>query len=171
MQPLTPVCAGVALQRKTTHRAQFLIQMHHVVPWTKLCDLIEPHCREGLRSAPSVGLERMLRIYFLRQWFGLSDTAAEEALHDSVAMREFVGIDLGREAVPDQNTIWRFRLLLEHRGLGRQLCGAVSQELRAAGLKLTMGTIVDASVMSAPSWMHRKDLPRNPGGRASEVAP
>jgi IS5 family transposase len=91
----------------------------------------------------------MLRIYYLQQWFNLSDTAAEEALYDSVAMREFVDIDLGREPVPDQNTIWRFRLLLEHRGLVRQLFAAVSQQLKAAGLKLSVGSIVDASIISA----------------------
>jgi IS5 family transposase len=104
----------------------------------------------------------MLRIYYLQQWFNLSDTAVEEALYDSVAMREFVDIDLGREPVPDQNTIWRFRLLLEHRGLGRQLFAAVGQHLRAAGLKLRTGTIVDASVTSAPNWIQRRDPARDP---------
>jgi len=113
-----------------------------------------------LTRQPAVGIERMLRIYHLQQWFNLSDAAAEEALYDSVAMREFVGIDLGREPVPDHNTIWRFRLLLEHRGLGRQLFAAVSQQLRAAGLKLSLGTIVDASIISAPSWIQMKERPR-----------
>ena len=156
------VSTGFERHRKTTHRAQFLIQMHQVVPWAMLCALIEPHCREGLKSPPSVGIEKMLCVYLLQQWFNLSDTAAEEALYDSVAMREFVGIDLGREPAPDQTTIWRFRLLLEHRGVGRQLFAAVGQHLRAAGLKLRMGTIVDASITSAPNWIQRRDLARGP---------
>jgi transposase, IS5 family len=162
MKQTTLVSTGFERHRKTTHRAQFLAQMHQVVPWATLCALIEPHCREGLKSPPSVGIAKMLRIYFLQQWFSLSDATAEEALYDSVAMREFVGIDLGREPAPDQTTIWRFRLLLEHRGVGRQLFAAVGQHLRAAGLKLSIGTIVDASIISAPSWIQRRDLARNP---------
>jgi transposase, IS5 family len=161
MQQITQTSMGSSRYRKTTHRAQFLAQMHQVVPWTTLCALIEPHCREGWQGRRSVGLERMLRIYFLQQWFSLSDAAAEEALDDSMAMRAFVGIDGSREPVPDQTTIWRFRLLLEHRGLGRQLFTAVSQHLKAAGLKLSMGTIVDASITRASSWLRRQDLSGN----------
>ena len=162
MKQTTLVSTGFERYRKTTHRALFLLQMHQVLPWATLCTLIEPHYRVGLKSLPSAGIEKMLRVYFLQQWFNLSDTAAEEALYDSVAMREFVGIDLGREPAPDQTTVWRFRLLLEHRGVGRQLFAVVSQHLKAAGLKLSMGTIVDASVTSAPSWIQRRDLARDP---------
>src|ERR1700675_326548 len=161
MKQTTLVSTGFERHRKSTHRAQFLIQMHQVVPWATLCALIEPHCREGLKSPPSVGIEKMLRVYLLQQLFNLSDAAAEEALYDSVAMREFVGIDLCREPAPDQTTIWRFRVLLEHRGLGRQLFAAVSQQLKAAGLKLSMGTIVDAGITCAPSWLQRQDLARD----------
>jgi IS5 family transposase len=149
---------GAEQQRRTTHRTQFLIQMRQIIPWTSLCALIEPHCREGLMSARTMRIERMLRIYFLQQWFGLSDAAAEESLIDSVAMCEFVGIDRHRDSIPNQNAIWRFRLLLEHHGLERQLFSTISQQLKAAGLKLSLGTIVDASIVSAPSWMHRKEL-------------
>jgi IS5 family transposase len=150
---------GAEQQRRTTHRTQFLIQMQQIMPWTSLCALIEPHCHEGLMRGPTMRTERMLRIYCLQQWFGLSDAAAEESLIDSVAMREFVGIEGTRDPIPDQTSIWRFRLLLEHRGLGRQLFNTVSQQLKAAGMKLSMGTIVDASIVSAPNWMQRKDLP------------
>jgi transposase, IS5 family len=101
-----------------------------------------------------------LRIYFLQQWFSLSDAAAEEALDDSMAMRAFVGIDGSRKPIPDQNMIWRFRLLPQHRGLGRELFAAVSQQLKAAGLKVSMGTIVDASITRASSWLQRQDLSR-----------
>src|ERR1700682_2845002 len=134
MKQMTRVSLNFERYRKTTHRALFLAQMHQVVPWATLCALIEPHCREGLKSPPSVGIAKMLRIYFLQQWFSLSDATAEEALYDSVAMREFVGIDLSREPAPDPTTIWRFRLLLEHRGYGRQLFVAVGHHLKAAGL-------------------------------------
>jgi IS5 family transposase len=152
---------GAEPQRRATRRTQFLIQMQQVVPWASLCALIEPHCHEGLKSMSRSGVARMLRIYCLQHWFDLSDAAAEESLIDSVAMREFVGIGGTHDPIPDQTTIWRFRLLLEHRGLGRQLFNMVSQHLKAAGMKLSMGTIVDASIVSAPSWMHRRDLSRD----------
>jgi transposase, IS5 family len=161
MKQITPFPGGPEGHRKTL-RAQFLIQMHQLVPWATLCALIEPYCREGLKKQPAVGLERMLRIVLLKQWFSLSDGAVEEALHDSVAMREFVGLDLNRDSVPDQNAIWRFRLVLEHGGLERQLFAAVSQHLKAAGLKLSIGTLVEANLISEPNWIQRKDLLRNP---------
>src|ERR1700675_4441791 len=142
MKQMTPAASGFETHRKSTHRAQFLAQMHQVVPWATLSAMIEPHCRKGLARPSAVRLEPMLRIYCLQHWFSLPVAAAQEALCDSVAMREFVGIDLGREPVPDADTIWRFRLLLEHHGLGRQILAAVSQPLRAAGLKLSIGTIV-----------------------------
>jgi IS5 family transposase len=161
MKQLTSYPIGSETRRRTTRRAQFLLQMHQIVPWATLCTLIEPHCRAGLKNPPAMGVERMLRIYLLKQWFSLSDAAVEEALYDSVAMREFVGLDLNRESVPDQNALWRFRLLLEHRGLGRQLYAAVSQHLRAAGFEISMGTLVEASIRSASHWIERKDLPRD----------
>jgi transposase, IS5 family len=149
---------GFERHRKSTHRAQFLAQMHQVVPWATLCAVIEPHCRKSLTRPSAVRLEQMLRIYYLQHWFSLPDAAAEQALYDSVAMREFVGVDLGREAVPDVNTIRHFRLLLEHHGLGRQMLAAVSQPLRAAGLKLSIGTIVDPRIVSAPRLTRMKTI-------------
>jgi hypothetical protein len=92
--------------------------MEQVVPWRKLCALIEPHYPKAGNGRPPVGIERMLRIYFLQQWFNLSDPAVEEALYDSVVMRAFVGIDLGREPVPDETTVCKFRHLLEEHQLG-----------------------------------------------------
>jgi len=173
-QMMREVSVGFDRHRKTTHRAKFLAQMHQLVSWTTVCTLIEPHCRRDFTRLTAVRLEQMLRIYYLQRWFNLSDAAAEEALYDSVAMREFVGIDLGRKAIPGLYAIWRFRLLLEHRGLGHQLQTAVSQPLRAAGLKLCIGAIVDPSVVSAPRWTRMKTIcvtrnahPQN----ASEAAP
>lgn len=149
---------GFERHRKSTHRAQFLAQIHQVVPWARLCAMIEPHCRRGLTRPSAVRLEQMLRIYYLQHWFSLPDVAAEQAVYDSVAMREFVGIDLSREPVPDVNTIRRFRRLLEHHGLPRQLLAAVSQLLRAAGLKLRIGMILDPRIVSAPRWIGMKTI-------------
>jgi IS5 family transposase len=149
---------GFERHRKSTHRAQFLAQMNQVVPWATLCAMIEPHCRKGLTRPSAVKLEQMLRIYYLQHWFSLPGAAVEQALYDSVAMREFVGIDLDREPVPDVNTIRRVRLLLEHHGLRRQLLAAVSQLLRAAVLKLSIGAIVDPRIVSAPRWIGMKTI-------------
>jgi transposase, IS5 family len=157
MQQIPAYSMSFEARRKTTRRAQFLLQMHQIVPWATLCALIEPHCRAGMKNTPAVGVESMLRIYFLKQWFSLSDAAVEEALYDSVVMREFVGLDLNRKSAPDQNTIGRFRLLLEHRDLGKQLYAFVSQHLRAAGVEISMGTLVEASILGARHGIARKD--------------
>jgi IS5 family transposase len=109
--------SGFERYTKKTRRAQFLEEMEQAVPWTKLCALIEPHYPKPGNGRPPVGLERMLRVYFLQQWFNLSDPAVEEALYDSMVMRQFVGIDLGREPVPDETTVCKFRHLLEEHGL------------------------------------------------------
>src|SRR5882724_7385006 len=103
---------------KKTQRGQFLEEMEQVMPWVKLHALIEPHYPKMGNGRPPVGVERMLRIYFSQQWFNLSDPAVEEALYDSVVMRKFVGIDLGREPVPDETTVCKFRHLLEAHQLG-----------------------------------------------------
>jgi IS5 family transposase len=147
---------------KATRRAQFLAEMERVVPWKPLCALIEPVYSKGAAGRPPVGLERMLRIYFLQQWFNLSDPAAEEALYDSMAMRQFAGIDLGREPAPDETTILRFRHLLESHDLGRQLFAAVGTHLQAQGLKIATGTIVDATIISAPPSTKNADQARDP---------
>jgi IS5 family transposase len=97
--------AGFEKYSKATKRAAFLSEMNETVPWKALRDLVEPHYPEAGNGRRPIGVERMLRIYFLQQWFNLSDPGAEEALYDSASMRNFVGIDLGREAVPDETTI------------------------------------------------------------------
>ena len=102
MKQMTLAAAGFERYAKTTRRAVFLAEMERVVPWPALCGLIEPFYPKAGNGRPPVGVERMLRIYFLQQWFNLSDPAVEEALYDSLAMRDFVGIDLGREPVPDE---------------------------------------------------------------------
>jgi len=162
MKQLTLAAAGFEKHSKATRRAQFLAEMERVVPWSALCALIEPVYSKGTAGRPPVGLERMLRIYFLQQWFNLSDPAAEEALYDSTAMRSFVGIDLGREPAPDETTILRFRHLLESHDLGKRLFEEVGRHLQAQGLKVATGTIVDATIISAPSSTKNKTGTRDP---------
>ena len=150
------------LHSKTTRRAAFLAEMERVVPWAELCAVIAPFYPKGEGGRPTVGLERMLRIYFLQQWFNLPDPATEEALYDSAAMRRFVGIDLGREAAPDESTICRFRHLLEKHHLGRKLFEQVHRHLEANGMKVSTGTIVDATIIAAPSSTKNRDKKRDP---------
>ena len=155
--------AGFEKYHKRTRREQFLGEMQAVVPWAKLLKLIEPMYPQGDGAGrPPVGLERMLRIHFLQHWFNLSDPAVEEALYDSRAMREFVGIDLGREAAPDETTVCKFRHLLEAYELGPQILATVNAHLAAMGYKVTTGTIVDATIISAPSSTKNRDRERDP---------
>ena len=150
---------------KTTRRAQFLAEMERIMPWPELAGAIEPVYPKGGGAAggrPPVPLERLLRIYFLQLWFNLSDPAAEEALYDSAAMRSFVGIDLGSEPAPDETTICKFRHLLERNGLGKVLLKATNQYLRENGMKIGNGTIVDATLINAPSSTKNKDGKRDP---------
>ncbi len=129
--------------RKVTRKEQFLDDMEAIIPWNELCVAIEPFYPNprGAGRRP-IGIERMLRIYFLQHWFNLSDPGAEEVLYDSRAMRQFVGIDLGEEPAPDETTICRFRHLMESHNLGDRLFHLVNQYLTENGLKVYGGTIV-----------------------------
>ncbi len=147
MKQMTLATAGFERYGKTTRRAVFLAEMERVVPWSALCGLIEPVYPKPGNGRPPVGVERMLRIYFLQHWFNLSDPAVEEALYNSLAMRRFVEIDLGREPVPDETTVCRFRHLLEQHDLGRQLFDEVQRHLTAKGLNIATCTIVDATII------------------------
>ena len=155
--------SGFEAYRKPTRREVFLAQMERVVPWARLVALIEPvYPKPQGAGRPPIGLERMLRIHFLQQWFNLSDPAVEEALYDSVAMRKFVGIDLGREPAPDESTVCKFRHLLEAHALGKQLFEEVGRHLQARGLKVSSGTIVDATIIDAPSSTKNASGERDP---------
>jgi IS5 family transposase len=138
--------------------------MDRIIPWQELSAAVEQVYPKGgdAGGRPPIPLERMLRIYFLQLWFNLSDPAVEEALYDSMAMRGFVGIDLGVEAAPDETTVCKFRHLLERHKLGKTLLKAVNQYLRENGIKIANGTIVDASIISAPSSTKNKDGERDP---------
>ena len=162
MKQMTLAMAGFERHKKTTRREAFLAEMNQVVPWSALCALIEPVYPKAGNGRPPVGLERMLRIHFLQHWFNLSDPAVEEALYDSTSMRNFVGIDLGREPAPDETTVCRFRHLLEANGLGRRLFEEVGRHLQANGLKVATGTIVDATIISAPSSTKNQEGARDP---------
>jgi transposase, IS5 family len=149
--------------RKLTRREQFLNEMARVVPWAELVGVIEavyPQA-EG-PGRPPVGAERMVRIHCLQQWFNLSDPAVEEALYDSHALRQFVGIDLGREPVPDETTICKFRHLLEAHQIGEQLFARIGEYLAAQGLQVSRGTIVDATIIHAPSSTKNRTKKRDP---------
>ena len=133
--------------RKKTRREQFLDEMDSVIPWQELIEVIEPYYpKPGGRGRPPVGIERMLRIYFLQHWFNLSDPAVEEALYDLTTMRQFVGIDLGREPTPDETTVCKFRHRLEEHELTPKLFLAIIHYLALKGIKVSSGTIVDARV-------------------------
>lgn len=147
---------------KKTRRALFLEEMEQVVPWKKLCELIEPFYPKPGNGRPPVGLERMLRIYFLQQWFNLSDPAVEDALYDSPLMREFAGIDLGQEPVPDETTLCKFRHLVEEHDLGGAVLEAVNGHLRSRGIRISTGTIVDATIINAPSSTKNQAGERDP---------
>lgn len=165
MKQLTFSAKGFDRYSKTTRRAAFLAEMEEVVPWADICALIEPFYPKPGNGRPPYGLDRMLRIYFLQQWFNLSDPGVEEALYDSATMRDFAGIDLGRESAPDETTICRFRHLLETHDLGRRLFEEVHRHLEANGLKVSTGTIVDATIIHAPSSTKNADQARDPDMR------
>ena len=153
---------GFEQYRRPTRRDVFLSTMEQLVPWAELCAVIEPHYPKAGNGRPPVGLERMLRMYFVQHWFNLADQACEEALLDSPSLRRFVGIDLGRERVPDGTTLLKFRRLLEQHELGAALFAEVSEQLQARGLTMGTGTILDATLIAAPSSTKNADKARDP---------
>lgn len=156
--------AGLAwsTKGKVTRREQFLAEMNAVIPWRRLLSLIEPHYPTAGRGRQPLGLEKMLRIYFLQQWFDLSDPAAEDAIYDSESMRRFTGVELGVDAVPDESTILRFRHLLEQHELTAAIFAEVGSLLEERGLLLRHGTIVDATIIEAPSSTKNAAQRRDP---------
>ena len=149
-------------KKKITRREKFLARMEEVIPWTKLLAVIEPFYPKGERGRPPVGLERMLRVYFLQQWYGLADEALEDALYDSQALRGFARIDLAADGVPDATTLLKFRRLLETHDLCKGLFAAINTDLTARGLLLREGTLVDATLIAAPSSTKNQEKKRDP---------
>jgi IS5 family transposase len=154
--------AEYAGKKKQTRRDRFLAEMERVVPWARLVDRLRPFYPKGERGRPPVGLERMLRIYFLQQWYGLADEAVEDALYDSQALRGFAGIDLSVAAVPEATTVLNFRHWLEEHDLTRALFEEVGAMLEERGLLMRQGTIVDATIIAAPSSTKNKSKARDP---------
>ena len=164
MKQTTFASLAYAGKKKRTRREAFLAEMEAVVPWARLTALIEPHYpKAGPKGGrPPMPLEVMLRVYCLQQWYALSDPAAEEALYDSDAMRRFAGLELGDDAIPDETTILNFRHLLERHELTRAIFEAVNAYLRERGILLREGTLVDATLIDAPSSTKNKQGARDP---------
>jgi len=148
---------------KRTRKERFLEEMETIIPWKELSSVIAPHYPkpQGAGRRP-IGVERMLRIYFMQHWFNLSDPGAEEALYDMAALRRFAGIDLGDEPVPDETTICKFRHLMEQHHLGEELFHRVNAYLAENGLAVARGTIVDATLIDAPTSTKNKAKKRDP---------
>ena len=153
---------GLGQSSKPTRRRAFLLEMERVVPWSELVELITPHCKEGRRGRPPFNIEAMLRIHFMQQWFNLSDPAMEEALHDMPLFRDFAGLGGWADRLPDETTILRFRHLLEQKKLAPQILATVNQLLERKGLLLRAGTVVDATLIAAPSSTKNKSGERDP---------
>ena len=153
---------GFEKHSRSTRKAAFLARMEKLVPWAEFCALIEPHYPTAGGGRPPIGVERMLRMYLLANWFNLADEACEDALYDIPVFREFCRIDLGRERVPDATTLLNFRHLLEAHKIGLALFAKVGELLLDSGLKLSGGTIVDATIIAAPSSTKNQDKARDP---------
>lgn len=149
---------------KRTRREQFLAEMEQVVPWARLYALIEPRYPKGSPAGgrPPLPLERMFRIYCLQQWYNLSDPGAEEALYDSITMRQFAGVSTDEDIIPDETSILNFRRLLEKHQLTERLLGEINAHLSERGLLVGKGTIVDATIIDAPSSTKNAKKKRDP---------
>ena len=156
--------SGFERKTKRTRKREFLDEMNLVVPWAELVSLIAPHApTPGAKGGrPPFAVETMLRIHFVQQWFNLSDPAMEEALYDTPMFREFVGLDAGEDNLPDESTILRFRHLLEAHDLSLQILATVNATLAAKGLLLKSGTVVDATLIAAPSSTKNSSGERDP---------
>ena len=152
---------GLNLTTKRTRKREFLDEMNRVVPWSALVELISPYAPEGRRGRPPFAVETMLRIHFMQQWFTLSDPAMEESLHDIALFREFANLSWD-DRLPDETTILRFRRLLEEHKLAPQMLKVVNDLLTAKGLLLRAGTVVDATLIAAPSSTKNADGKRDP---------
>ena len=154
MKQTSLATAGFELVTKTTRKRVFLSEMERVVPWAELVRLIEPYApqaRAAKVGRPAFAVQTMLRIHFMQQWFGLSDPAMEEALHDVPLYCQFARLDPGATRLPDETTILRFRHLLEAHSLSEQMLSTINATLSAQGLMLKTGTVVDATLIAAPS--------------------
>jgi len=153
---------------KRTRRRAFLEEMDAVVPWSELVELISPFMPEGRRGRPPFAVEVMLRVHFMQQWFNLSDPAMEEALHDMALFRDFAGLAGWDDRVPDETTILRFRRVLEKYKLAPMILQTITDLLRSKGLMLRAGTLVDATLIAAPSSTKNAQGERDPEMKQSK---
>ena len=151
MRRMTQLGLGLNLSTKRTRKHEFLDEMERVVPWSVLVQIVEPLYPRAKTGRPPFGIETMLRIHYLQQWFALSDPAMEEALHDMPVFREFAKLEDGVKRLPDETTILRFRHLLEKHDLATDMLRVVHDLLQAKGLMMRKGTVVDATLIAAPS--------------------
>lgn len=149
-------------RKKKTRREEFLEIMDEIIPWDEWVGIIAPYYPNGKRGRPPMGIERMLRMYLLQIWFNLSDPATEDAIYDSYAMRKFAGIDFTKEDVPDETTLCKFRHLLEKNGLNKLFFDAINRVMVATGHMMKGGTIVDATIINAPSSTKNAEKARDP---------
>src|SRR3954453_978331 len=154
--------AEYGAKKKQTRRDKFLAEMNVVVPWSRLVERLAPLYPKGERGRPPIPLERMLRVYFVQQWYGLADEAVEDALYDSQALRGFAGIELNRDPIPDATTVLHFRHWLERHDLTKGLFEEIGALLEERGLLMRQGTIVDATIIAAPSSTKNKQQSRDP---------
>lgn len=159
---------GLGQSSKRTRRRVFLEEMDRVVPWTELVELITPHLPDGRRGRPPFAVEAMLRIHFMQQWFNLSDPSMEEALHDMALFRDFAGLGGWSDRLPDETTILRFRRMLEKHKLAPKILDTVNELLERKGLLLRAGTVVDATLIAAPSSTKNKRGERDPEMKQSQ---
>jgi len=153
---------GLNLSTKKTRKREFLEEMERVVPWGALVQIVAPYYPKAKTGRPPFGIETMLRIHYLQQWFGLSDPAMEEQLHDVPLYREFAKLDGVTARLPDETTILRFRHLLERHNLALDMLRVVNDILQAKGMLMRTGTVVDATLISAPSSTKNADGERDP---------
>ncbi|MGF6439282.1 IS5 family transposase [Paraburkholderia youngii] len=165
---MTQLGLDLDLTTKRTRKREFLDEMRRVVPWLKLIALIEPHYPTGKTGRPPFPIATMLRIHVMQQWFGLSDPAMEEALYDVPLYRDFAGLDGGMTRLPDESTILRFRHLLEAHGLAAQMLAMVNEILVDKGLMLKTGSVVDATLIPAPSSTKNNSGTRDPEMRQTQ---
>jgi transposase, IS5 family len=166
--PLSPIANDFELSSKRTRKRVFLEEMNVVVPWAALIKLIEPHYPKGTTGRPVTGIDTMLRVHFMQQWFGLSDPAMEEALHDVAIYRQFITTPAGTVTIPDETTILRFRHLLEKHQIAPQILATVNALLAMQGLFLKQGTAIDATLIPAPVSTKNKDKARDPEMHSSK---
>jgi transposase, IS5 family len=164
MKQISLSMTGYFDKGKKTKREQFLLEMEQVVPWARLCALIEPHYPKASPAGgrPPLPLERMFHIYCLQQWYNLSDPGAEEALYDSITMRRFAGVSTDADVIPDETSILNFRRLLEKHELSERLLAEINAHLCERGLFVGKGTIVDATIINAPSSTKNANKERDP---------